>query len=485
MTAIETSHENRIRGRTRPDTRWSPNRQRVLFGILALTHAIVCRLIEQKVLVDSGLFESAGLHWFQAGIIPQIGFLVLAAAPALTFLPVRMTRSSDPLLIIFYGTVFVPATALFPNTTSIGLGTALMLTLVSMAGLYLANSLSRVSLGQAGLGVKIGLSQSGYDLMLYAAAILVMLSYRIFVPTQVLELDAARLYEYRAAFTDQATKLPPVLLYVFVNSALALSPMMIVRGIIKRKWVMVGLAFAVAYYTFLVTSYRALIFVAFFVAVLTYVLRLRVPAGISIFAAFLGIAGTVVLLDTLSGARIPVQTFTFHYRLFGNAATVTNAYLELFSSHQKFYFSQSFLHFLITPPTDTPYPLLVGAVISDVVGNWANGNMVADAFANLGYPGVLLAYMALGMILALYNYIALAKDRMVAALTLAAPGFYLNNGGLQSAVLSGGLGVMMLLVIAYPPASGERLQGNRPRKPLPKPRLGLAREGDARPRPQP
>ncbi|MBS0408715.1 MAG: hypothetical protein JSR86_02285 [Proteobacteria bacterium] len=440
-------------------------RRRLLFVLLALGHALICRFIQDQVLAQSGVFEYMGLHWLPANLAQELVFLVLAVAPALLFIPVRLTRGSDLLLIIIYGTVFVPTTALFPNVVSGGVTPALWLTLVSFAGLWLAAALARLEPG--GMGWRLAMADNRYDLLLFGAAAAVIASYLAFVPIQVIELDLTRVYEFRAAFGDQMSKLSPILLYVFVNSALALSPIMIVRGILRRNWAMVLLAFGLTYYTFAVTSYRSMLFVALFVAALTVLSRTRISVAISIFGFFVAVAVAVVGLDALSHADVPANTFAIHYRLFGNSATITSAYLDIFSSHPKFYYSQSFMRLFIRPPTEIPYPLLVGHEISTVQNVWANGNMVADAFANLGYAGVLLTLAALGVFLCAYNHLTLAKDRVVAALTLVAPGFYLSNGGLQSAVLSGGLGVTVLLMLVYPDSPAPMLRVGADREPAP------------------
>jgi hypothetical protein len=448
MTAHTLISEGEVLRAGRARGRRAEIRRRLLFSTLVAAHALACRLIQDKVLAGSGVFDYMGLHWFAAPMLQELVFFALAIVPAATFIPMRLARPGDLLLIIVYTGVFVPATALFPNVTETGLWDSLLFTLVSMAGLYAATVLSRMKI--TGAGLRWGMQAGNFDLLLYAAAGLVITAYLAFVPVLVLELDVTRVYEFRANFTDQQAKMSPLLLYAFVNSALALSPIMIVRGLLLRKWLMVVVAFALAYYTFVVTSYRSLLFVSAFVAALTFLMRLRVPIGVSIVALFVVVAIAVVAIDAIGRDPIPTQTFALHYRLFGNAATITSGYLGVFSHYPKFYFSQSFLHFLITPPTDTPYPLLVGAQITDVPGDWANGNILADAFANLGLVGILAICAALGLILALYNHLSLAKDRTVAALALGAPAFYLNNGGLQSAVLSGGLAVLILLIVLYP-----------------------------------
>ncbi len=457
MTAIQVLSETRVTAASRSISRRTEMRRRVVFSLLALGHALICRLIHEKVLTDSGVFEYMGLRWMSADIVQELLFLGLAVAPAF-FIPMRLTRTSDLLLIVIYGAVYVPATALFPNIYTGDPGAPFLLTVLSMAGLYIATVMSR--LGAQARGVQLGLNDNRYDLMLMSAAIMVVASYVAFVPVQVLTLDFTRLYEFRASFGDQMAKMSPILLYVFVNSALALCPMMIARGLSRKNYMMVGLAVFLAAYTFLVTSYRSLLFIALFVAALTFLVRTRIPPAISIFGFFIGIAIAVVGLDAIAGGEVPVNTFTLHYRLFGNSATITAAYLDLFSHFPKFYYSQSFLSPFIRPPTTIPYPLMVGQEISSVENVWANGNLVADAYANLGYFGVILAYAALGLALMLINASSAAKDLRVAALSLIGPGFYLTNAGLQSAVLSGGLGVTVLLIVLYPksPAPTVRLR---------------------------
>jgi hypothetical protein len=231
---------------------------------------------------------------------------------------------------------------------------------------------------------------------------------------------------------------------------------MVARGLYHRRWAMVSLALLLAYLTFVTTSLRSMLFSVAFVGVVTVLTMWKRPPAVSLFMFVLGIAVVCITLDAVLPGVLPTMSYDLHYRLFGNAALLSEAYHFYFDGGPKIYFSQSFLSPFVEPTVWAPYQVLIGESVSDVAGNHANGNFVADAFANVGYVGVLLAYVVIAIIIVVYQRLAVGKHLQVAALGLVGPAFYLTNAGVHSAILSGGVTFSLVLMALYPALTAER-----------------------------
>lgn len=420
---------------------------RTIFFCLAVLHGLVCRLLQEYLFAPADVWDYMGVIWYDAPLWREILALGMAALPAL-FVPMRVTRAGDLAILILYGILYVPTVAMQPNLSLSSLPSQLTYTIISLAGLALLCWMTRIRIDQARpVG---GLRPKTFDMILYASAIVTLVMYGLFSPARNLVLDLAVLYESRADFFSSASQMPMFMNYLFVNSSLSLAPLMVARGLYHRQWSMVGLALLLAYMTFVTTSLRSMLFSVAFVGAVTILTMWKRPPAVSLFAFFLGIAAVCVGLDAILPEPLPTFSYGLHYRLFGNAALLSDAYHSYFDGAPKIYLSQSFLSPFLESPLWAPYQLLVGEAVTDVPGNHANGNFVADAFANGGYVGVLLAYGLLGGIILFYQRLAARKHLRVAALGLVGPAFYLTNAGVHSAILSGGVIASLILITIYP-----------------------------------
>lgn len=427
---------------------------RVAFFLLALLHGLACRLLQEYAFAPVAIWAYMGVKWYEAPLWREMLALGLAALPAL-FVPMRLSRAGDLAILILYGIVFVPSVAMQPNFSLAPLSSQLLYTMTSMAGLAILCRMTRLDFSR--LRPVSGLSSQSFDLLLYVGATVILIMYAVFSPIRTLVLDLSVLYESRSDFFASANKMPVFMNYLFVNASLSLAPLMVARGLYHRRWTMVGLALVLAYLTFVTTSLRSMLFSVAFVGVVTVLTMWKRPPAVSLFVFFLGIAIICVVLDALLPGYLPTLSYDLHYRLFGNAALLSEAYHSYFDGQPKVYFSQSFLRSFIESTAWAPYQVLIGEAVSDVAGNHANGNFVADAFANVGYVGILLTYGLIGVIITFYQRLAANKHLQVAALGLVGPAFYLTNAGLHSAILSGGVMFSLMLIALYPVTSSGTL----------------------------
>lgn len=425
---------------------------RLIFFGLAILHGLACRLLQEFAFAPVTIWAYMGVKWYDASLWREALALVLAALPAF-FVPMRLTRAGDLAILILYGIVFVPSVAMQPNFSLSPLSSQLIYTLTSMAGLFALCWITRADFTR--LRPVGGLRPQTFDLLLYIAAAVTLVMYALFSPIRSLVLDLSVLYESRADYFSSAASMPVFMNYLFVNASLSLAPLMVARGLYHRRWSMVGLALVLAYLTFVTTSLRSMLFSVAFVGVVTVLTMWKRPPAVSLFMFFLGIAVVCIMLDAILPGTLPTMSYDLHYRLFGNAALLSEAYHSYFDGAPKIYFSQSFLRPFLDAPVWAPYQVLIGESVSAVAGNHANGNFIADSFANAGYVGVFLAYVVIGAIIVFYQRLAVHKHLQVAALGLVGPAFYLTNAGVHSAILSGGVTFSLVLITLYPVLSAE------------------------------
>jgi len=86
----------------------------------------------------------------------------------------------------------------------------------------------------------------------------------------------------------------------------------------------------------------------------------------------------------------------------------------------------------------------------------SNANLWADAYANFGYVGIIVFSLLLAVVLWLYDSVAFGRDKRLAALAIGLPAFALANTGLLTALLTNGIGLVMLLVYLMPPTMHKR-----------------------------
>lgn len=425
---------------------------RAAFFVLAILHGLACRILQEYAFAPVSIWAYMGVKWYDAPLWREGLALLLAAVPAL-FVPMRLSRAGDLAILILYGIVFVPSVAMQPNFSLAPFTSQLLYSLTSMAGLMVVCRVTRLDFTR--LPPVSGLSPQAFDLVLYVGAAVILVMYAIFSPIRTFVLDLSQLYESRSDFFAAANKMPVFMNYLFVNASLSLAPLMVARGLYYRRWSMVGLALILAYLTFVTTSLRSMLFSVAFVGVVTVLTMWKRPPAVSLFIFFLGIAVVCTVLDALLPGYTPTLSYDLHYRLFGNSALLSEAYHSYFDGQPKIHFSQSFLRPFIETSAWAPYQVLVGEDVSDVAGNHANGNFAADAFANVGYLGVMLAYFVIAGIVTFYQRLAVHKHLQVAALGLVGPAFYLTNAGVHSAILSGGVTFSLILISLYPVLSAE------------------------------
>ncbi|NPA30693.1 MAG: hypothetical protein GXO37_01680 [Chloroflexi bacterium] len=288
----------------------------------------------------------------------------------------------------------------------------------------------------------LGLWTAGYALFFKAFGLRVLPSlrdiYRVRLAARAVVSSQGRLFGY--------------LLRWFSN---VINPFLVILGLRRRRWTWLGAGVLGQALIFTFDATKSTLMSVPYLLGLYGLLRWkrwRVPAT-TLFQGVAALFGSTLFLDGVLGSRL-LTTYVLR-RIFYVPGLLTAFYLEYFSTHPKWYWAHTLIGrlFGLLPPAGTSAPgpgFLIGeAYFQNPAGN-ANVNFWADAFANLGNPGVILVTLGLFLLLWLYDSLSWGHDRAVAFLLLAMPVFALTNTSLLTALLTHGWIPALLLLWLWP-----------------------------------
>ena len=258
-------------------------------------------------------------------------------------------------------------------------------------------------------------------------------------------LDLTKVYDIRSHYV---TLKIPFAGYLFGWLAYIVNPIFFALFVIKRKWIFAVLVFALQLLLFSVTGHKTFLFALPFVLVLMWVVARKNPfawMAIGLVGVILLGMGTYWLIDdiwisslfTRRVLLLPARLSFFYYDFFSN-----NGFTFL-SQHRIF---RSFL--------DYPYHLRPPNLIAEAYFNKpemnANNGIVADAYMNFGFAGLILWAILLAVILKLVDTFSKGKNIKVAIASIAMPVIAFTNSALLTTVLTHGVFLALILLYLLP-----------------------------------
>lgn len=260
-------------------------------------------------------------------------------------------------------------------------------------------------------------------------------------------------YDVRAEFEQVASThgnfLTP---YAMSFAYKVISPGLIAVGVLWRRWLplCVGLGVQVIVYSVVPQKINLALTVA--VLALAIALRALQPRFPSIAATLL--ATTVILTWVFRGAG-NLWFSSSVFRTFFVPIDVALMWMAFFVASAKGNFADAIP--LLHNEYSADLPRLMSTLYGSGVGAF-NANLWVDGYANLGFLGVILVAFALGLALTVADDWAEGSDPRLAALLVVGPTIGLTNGSLTTVLLSGGMGLALLLIGIAPPGSAARIR---------------------------
>ena len=244
-----------------------------------------------------------------------------------------------------------------------------------------------------------------------------------------------------------------------------LTPLIIARGMLERRWtwLVVGVLGEVFIYSF--TGYRSAV-LSPLVLLGAYLLfrRNSRPASVVVLVSVMVLTLLSWAMDWLTSSNDYTSLFVRRFLI--TPGLLTAGYVWVFADTDKAHFAYSFLGFFFTYPYSKEPPDLVGELFFGHVTTHANANLLADGYANFGFPGMVLECLVLTVLLWVIDDACRGLSIRVAVLVLAMPTFALADTGLFTTLLTEGLLAATVACMLMPRSGwGRPPPGrNRPRR---------------------
>ncbi|MFS0911767.1 hypothetical protein AB3M89_08225 [Microbacterium sp. 179-I 3D2 NHS] len=410
----------------------------VLVGIYAVVlHGVYAGQV-------SPAFDYLGYRYRDPGAGPLILSTAIAAGTALT-LPRRLATASSVVLWVLF-TVTVAPTVLMSTYTSY-LDPARGLALAALVGMVF----SIVALGQnpapRPLGFRLRSPVVWTLVGLFTAATFVLLGV-----VQGLSFELVGIldvYDVRADFAEKLESVG-ILSYLVATQANVVNPWIAARGVLERRWWLVGVAIIAQLVLYSTTGYKHVLFAIAAWLVMLIVLqprKERTPGSI-LLAGATAMVVVAAVVDQLLSTNLATSLFSRRFIL--TPGMLSTAYVRFFSDNPQAHLGYSVLRPFVDYPYDETPPYLVGAMITNGKVIASNANLFADGFANFGWLGVAGAGAVLLVYLRLVDRASVGLPILMSAIVLIIPAVALSNASVLTSMLSHGLVVAFGLLALTP-----------------------------------
>jgi len=242
-----------------------------------------------------------------------------------------------------------------------------------------------------------------------------------------------------------------LLAYATPLIANVINPLIIARGLFARSWIWIAAGVLGQLFIYSFTGYRSALLSPIALLGAYLLLRRRHQAP-----AVLVLTGLVVLiaamwaLDAITAGNDFSSLLVRRFLI--TPGLLTAGYVFVFADIPKAGFAHSFLRSFLDYPYSREPPQLVGELFFGNAATNANANLLADGFANVGFPGMVLECLVLMVVLWFIDDACRGLPVGVAAMVFVMPSLSLVDSGLFTTLLTHGLGAATLICLLTPPA---------------------------------
>jgi len=256
------------------------------------------------------------------------------------------------------------------------------------------------------------------------------------LPGIVLISDQSVLYDLRHQVRDS---IPTHTVYAFGQLSRALLPVMLLFGIVTRRYLLAAIAILATGYLFLLTPHKTLL--VGLIPMLFFVLWKNHNRQITWFMLLL-IAAILLAAVTSHMDYLLPESLLVRRSLF-TQAYITHAYFEFFQGNPLL-LSNSFPGLLADYPYETAPPFLMGEHYFDAPLMSCNTGFIGDGFMNFGYPGVVLYIFITTAIFHFIDTLRLPPATFGLSLLMV---FALQNTYLSTTLITHGMLMLLILML--------------------------------------
>lgn len=254
----------------------------------------------------------------------------------------------------------------------------------------------------------------------------------------------SNVYDIRAEYLEKSTR---IYSYIIVWLTNVFCPLFIVAGLISKKHRLTLLGLFISLLMFSLTGHKTMV-LSFFL--IFWIVSGLVIAGERNMVFYVGsLSAVILLLLTIDAnvSEVPWLTSIFIRRAFFVPGLLFYYYNNFFHHSPLDYWSQYFpFRLFMHSSYNEPISKVLGRYFFNENTN-ANVNFLGDAFANGGYMGYLVIFIAMLALLYMLNKITDGKDIYMSLAVVLFPFFMLTNTGFIPIFMTHGM--LVSLVILY------------------------------------
>jgi hypothetical protein len=277
----------------------------------------------------------------------------------------------------------------------------------------------------------------------------------------------ADVYDLREASNDMADG--GAVNYAFMLLTGAINPFFMAYGLFyRRRWLfLAGAAGQLLIYSVGGTK-GALLSILFFPGMYLFLRIRRLPFGaafpLACLALLAGCLGAYVATGQEPGAFLWLALAVVVARTLGMGGLLTAQYYDFFQQNPVTYWSHiKGVNWLISYPYQYPVGQELGLAYAGTTNLNASTHFLAtDGIEAAGLPGLLLIAVFCGLVFWILDSAAQQHDPRLAALVTTYAAYNLANISIFTTLLSGGLGLLIVLLYFMSPVAGPRPLGLPP-----------------------
>ncbi|WP_214365440.1 hypothetical protein [Pseudonocardia sp. H11422] len=387
-------------------------------------------------------------------------FAIALVVVSATVLPRRISRPSHFIVWTLFTVAVVPSIVV-PQYTEVLPVTRAAELAMWVTGSYLLVAVFGTRRALRGFLPRLQMTASTFWI---GIAVLAAAGYAYILATVGLRLELPSLsdvYGVRAEFAGEEAS-SALLSYLVPLLANVLNPIIMLRGLYAKRWPWIVVGIVGQMFIFSFTGYRTAILSPLALIAASVLFRRRArPSGAALLVAMTAVSAATVVMDWVTSSI--EWTSLLVRRFLITPGLLTAGYVAVFSDIEKAHLAHSFLSPLFHYPHEVEPPLLVGAQFFGNEGTNANANLLADGFANFGYPGMVIACLALVVLLWVIDDAARGIPLAVSSLVFLMPTLALADSGVFTAMLTHGFLAAVLVCLCMPRLGwGRRPARSRP-----------------------
>ena len=248
--------------------------------------------------------------------------------------------------------------------------------------------------------------------------------------------DTSVLYDIRSGVNEQVNLLSA---YSFGQLTKAVFPVMLLYGIVMRKFLISILALIGTGYIFMVNPHKTYLIAV--LPILFFALFREYPKKITFFLGLFILLIFATMVFSSYGNILP-ESLAVRRSLF-TQAFLTHAYFDFFEGNPMM-LSHSFLSGLTNYPYDLSPPFLIGSEYFDSPVMSCNTGFIGDGFMNFGYAGTLVYTLIAASVFHLLNNLRLNPAYYGLTFLII---FQMQNSYLFTLFITHGLLLLLLIMV--------------------------------------